>query len=201
MEIALQVIAMIACPEYTAAFKRYESVKEDETAYKEMFLRFYPLLLNYLLLHSISKPEAERIVSDAFIELWRRRNKQRSKDIKLYLFKKIENEIESHKNKLNGSYAFSINADVLNQCISLPSASEEFVKKLQMTIYSLSPENLLIFFLAKECGFKFVEISELMGKPVQTIENGLANVVRSMAESFAKTSYSKQPLQIHELFE
>ncbi len=174
---------MIACLDDTRFFKRFSSLEADKIAYKQMFLQFYPLLLNYLLLHNISKPDAERTVSDAFTELWLQRNKQRSRNIKLFLFKKIKDEVESRKNILNGSYVFSINADVLNQCISLPSASEELVKKLQMTIYSLSPENLLIFFLAKEYGFKFVEISELMGKPVQTIENGLADVIRILANA------------------
>lgn len=125
---------MIACTEDTATFKQLSSLKGDEIAYKQMFLRFYPLLLNYLLLHNFSTPDSEGIVSGAFRELWLQRSKERGQNIKLYLFKKAKEKIESHRNKLNGNSVFSINAVVLKQFISLPYERDWLVEKIKESI-------------------------------------------------------------------
>lgn len=177
---------MTACTEDAPLFKRFTSFNGDEIAYKQMFLKFCPLLFNFLQLHNIPARHCEGIISDAFMKLWHQRDEGRGKDIKLFLFRKITNAIQLRKSKPKDHGISPLNIFVLNQCISMPAASGVFTQKLQQAVNSLSTENQLIFYLAKECRFQFDEIAALIGKPVQSVENGLAEVVRILAEAIGQ---------------
>lgn len=111
--------------------------------------------------------------------------KKRGKDVKLWLFRKIKTKIQDQQGGSAGNAFFPLNAGVLGQCISLSNASPELIQNLQQTVYSLSPGNQLIFFLSKERRFKIAEIAELTGLPVQSVENGLADVIKTLAETIS----------------
>lgn len=70
---------MIACLKDTLIFRRFSSLDDDTVAYKQMFLYWYPILLNYLRLHNIPAGCSEEILFNAFKELWLQRKKKEAR--------------------------------------------------------------------------------------------------------------------------
>src|ERR1700730_13393331 len=60
---------------------------EDQHAYKELFIEFYPWLCQFAVTFIKSKELAEEIVSDVFIKIWEKRKELgKINNLKVYLY-------------------------------------------------------------------------------------------------------------------
>jgi RNA polymerase sigma-70 factor (family 1) len=160
--------------------------KDCETAYKKLFTRTYDNLLQFAGSFLHNTPDAEEVVSDCFIQLWR--NRQRLTQIdkpKLYLYTSIKN---GAINKLKANKARSL-PDPAAWAIRMDSVffnpqelllSAEFTAKIMTCIDQMPPKCKLIFKLVKEEGLRYAEVATLLNLSVKTIEAQMAIAFRRL---------------------
>ena len=75
---------------------------DDQLAYRELFIHFYDRLSRFVMGFTKSRELTEEIVSDVFINLWRRRkNIEDVRNLKLYLYVSAKNITFNYLKKLH----------------------------------------------------------------------------------------------------
>jgi RNA polymerase sigma-70 factor (ECF subfamily) len=75
---------------------------DDQLAYRQLFILFYNKLSRFVMGFTKSKELTEEIVSDVFINVWRRRkNIQEIMNLKLYLYVSAKNITFNYLKKLH----------------------------------------------------------------------------------------------------
>jgi RNA polymerase sigma-70 factor (ECF subfamily) len=153
---------------------------DDTQAYKQLFLLFYPSLVQFAASIIKSKEVAEEIVSDVFIKIWQKRDQlDKVENLSFYLFTAV-------KNRCINQFHDSKNKAEINICdvdIELKSfyhdpeqkmISAEMLAQIHAAIQELPPRCKLIFKLVKEEGFKYKEVAGLLQLSVKTVENQMS---------------------------
>ena len=74
----------------------------DQLAYRQLFIQFYNKLYRFVMGFTKSRELTEEIVSDVFINVWRRRkNIQEIMNLKLYLYVSAKNITFNYLKKLH----------------------------------------------------------------------------------------------------
>jgi RNA polymerase sigma-70 factor (ECF subfamily) len=153
---------------------------DDTQAYKQLFLLFYPSLVNFAASIIKSKEAAEEIVSDVFIKIWeKRQHLEKIENLSFYLFTAVKNRCVNQFNDFRNRTEININ-DVTVEFKSLyhdpeqKMISAEAIRQIQEAIHELPPRCRLIFKLVKEEGLKYKEVAELLELSVKTVENQMS---------------------------
>ena len=153
---------------------------DDTQAYKQLFLLFYPSLVNFAASIIKSKEAAEEIVSDVFIKIWeKRQHLEKIENLSFYLFTAVKNRCVNQFNEFRNRTEININ-DVTVEFKSLyhdpeqKMISAEAIRQIQEAIHELPPRCRLIFKLVKEEGLKYKEVAELLELSVKTVENQMS---------------------------
>lgn len=165
-------------------------LKNDQKAYKELFVSTHEHLHRFALSILKSKEDAEEVVSDFFITVWQKRaSLLEMENIKLYFFVSIKN-ISINKLRQKKRAAASFNEDYLVHFKSPffnPSElllSKEAVDKILGAINDLPPKCKLIFRLIKEDNLKYAEVAELLNISVKTVEAQMAIALKKIGGSY-----------------
>src|SRR6185503_19789364 len=76
--------------------------KDDQLAYKQLFIQFYSKLSRFVMGFTKNKELTDEIVSDVFINIWRRRkNLEEIQNLKLYLYVSAKNTTFNYFKKLH----------------------------------------------------------------------------------------------------
>ena len=76
--------------------------ENDQSAYRQLFIMYYDKLLRFVMVFSRNRELSEEIVSDVFINIWRRRTKIGDiENLKLYLYVSAKNITFNYLEKLN----------------------------------------------------------------------------------------------------
>ncbi|HSC54290.1 MAG TPA: RNA polymerase sigma-70 factor [Phnomibacter sp.] len=162
---------------------------DDQHAYKELFQRFQPGLVQfaYAILHS--KELAEEVVSDVFIRIWeKRKTLDHIHNLKLYLFvaaKNLSINCLRSKNKYE-----TLDLNQLKVEFAAPERnpqeqliSAEAMRRIQEVIEQLPPKCKMIFKLVKEEGLRQKEIAELLHISPRTVENQMAVAIKKIGKA------------------
>lgn len=153
---------------------------DDTQAYKQLFLLFYPSLVQFAVSIIKSKELAEEVVSDVFIKIWQKRHQlDKVENLSFYLFTAVRNRC------INRFYDQKARAEVninetefeLRSLYHDPEQkmiSAEMIRNIQSAINDLPPRCRLIFKLVKEEGLKYKEVAELLHISVKTVENQMS---------------------------
>ena len=68
----------------------------NEHCFKEIYIEYYPQLLDFALMCILVEENAENIVQDVFVELWKRRAELKTVNISSYLFSMTTNRCMTH---------------------------------------------------------------------------------------------------------
>jgi len=153
---------------------------EDQLAYKELYLEFYAWLHRFAMGLVHSKQVAEEIVSDVFIKIWEKRGSlARITNLKVYLYISTRNTALNYLQLQKRTNTFSLedspeNAESLNLDPEQLMITAEMVSRIREAVNQLPPKCRLVFKLAKEDGFKYREVAEILHISVKTVENQLA---------------------------
>ena len=137
-----------------------------DSVYKALFRRYYPYLLFYAT-RLVGEEEAEDIVQDVFVELWRRRDTVEIGDqIQAFLYRAVYTRalnVLKHRNVEDGYCAAM---EEINQRIE----DRELRKEIYDAINELPDKCKEVFKLSYLHDMKNKEIADVLGVSLRTVE-------------------------------
>jgi RNA polymerase sigma-70 factor (family 1) len=160
---------------------------DDQLAYRQLFILFYSKLFRFVLGFIKNKELAEEIVSDVFINIWRRRaNLEEIANLKLYLYVSAKNITINYLKKLDREKKDDL--DSIDIEPESPFAdphqvmiTSEMNHRIKTAIDQLPPRCKLIFVLVKEDGLSYRQAARLLHLSVSTIDNQLSIAIKKIA--------------------
>ena len=174
-------------------------VNGSEGAFSELFRKYYPRLLHFVIKMVKSRHDAEEIVQEVFIKLWNIRHKVNTENsFKSFLFTITRNMAFDYLKK-------AIRHDELTEALwdkleLIKNNTEEAIlfedcKRItKKAIETLPPRKQLILKLSRENGLTHEEISHRLGISKNTVKNHMIEALKSLksylilSEEFSKKS-------------
>lgn len=161
----------------------------NQQAYSELFLHFYPSLQQFAFSFLKSKQLSEEAVSDVFIKIWENRKTLHTiTNLKFYLFTSTRNTALNYLKKQKGrqnllpdDYWVELNSVFFDPEQLMITA--EMIRKIQEAVQSLPPRCKLIFKLVKEEELKYREVAELLNLSVKTVENQMTIALKKIGSA------------------
>ena len=172
-------------PDLTLLGKRI--AVDDQLAYRELFILFYDKLTRFVMGFTKNRELTEEIVSDVFINLWRRRkNIEDVRNLKLYLYVSAKNITFNYLKKLHRENLTDLDSvDIeLEDPFADPGAvliTREMNLKLKTAINDLPPRCKLIFTLVKEDGLSYKQAAQLLNISESTVDNQLSIALKKIS--------------------
>ena len=161
----------------------------DQTAYKKLFLHFYPRLLSFSYAITHCRESSEEAVSDVFLNIWRNRaTLEQISNFGLYLYVSTKNISLNYLARQKRTQLLFLD-EAKTEFSSLYYNPEqmmitaEMFKRIQAAVQSLPPRCQLIFKLIKEDGLSYKEVAELLHLSKKTVENQMTIALRKLGES------------------
>ncbi len=161
----------------------------DEQAYRELFTFYYSKLYRFALSFLKNSELAEEVVSDVFINIWRRREKiTEIANLKLYLYVSAKNISFNYLNTLNRQsmeQLEDVDVEIQSPFVDPEEAfiTKEMNLRMKAAIESLPPRCKLIFTLVKEDRLSYKEVAGLLNLSVSTIENQVSIAIKKIAST------------------
>ena len=161
----------------------------NQQAYNELFLHFYPPLHQFAFSFLRSKQLSEEAVSDVFIKIWEKRKTLHTiTNLKFYLFTATRNTAFNYLKKQKGlqnllpdDYWVELNSVFFDPEQLMITA--EMVNKIHEAVQSLPARCKLIFKLVKEEELKYREVAELLNLSIKTVENQMTLALKKIGSA------------------
>ncbi len=169
----------------------------DQLAYRQLFILFYNKLFRFVTGFTKNKELTEEIVSDVFINIWRRRTSiEEINNLKLYLYISAKNIAFNYLKKLHREKLEDLDTVEIEPQAPFADPAEvmitrEMNNRLRTAINELPPRCKLIFILVKEDGLSYKQAAQLLNLSISTIENQLAIALKKIAGAI-KYSFHRQ---------
>lgn len=166
---------------------------DDQLAYRQLFIQFYNKLSRFVMGFTKSKELTEEIVSDVFINIWRRRkNIEEIKNMKLYLYVSAKNITFNYLKKLHRENLTDLDAVEIEpeDPFADPGAAmitREMNMKLKTAINALPPRCKLIYTLIKEDGLTYKQTAQLLGISESTVDNQVSIALKKISGAIRYT--------------
>ena len=167
--------------------------KGDQFAYRQLFIQFYKKLSRFVMGFTKNKELTEEIVSDVFINIWRRRkNIEEVRNLKLYLYVSARNITFNYLKRLHRENLTDLDAvDVEPEDPFADPASamitQEMNLKLKAAIKALPPRCRLIFTLVKEDGLTYKQTAHLLNISESTVDNQMGIAIKKISGAIQYT--------------
>jgi RNA polymerase sigma-70 factor, ECF subfamily len=182
----------------TSATKMYESTdahliqlitaQSDYTAFEQLFHRYYGSLCRYAYTYVKAYDEAEEIVSDVFLKIWKNRDVlQIQSSISAYLVRSTRNSSIDRLRYLNRQRrkTYDLVGDFEANYAS-PSdmvIGEETGKLIEAAVEALTPQAKLIFRMSRDTGMTQADIAIKLNLSIKTVEAHMGRALKSLRES------------------
>ena len=166
---------------------------DDQLAYRQLFIQFYNKLSRFVMGFTKNKELTEEIVSDVFINIWRRRkNAGEIKNLKMYLYVSAKNITFNYLKKLHRENLTDLNAVEIEpeDPFADPGAAmitREMNTKLKNAINALPPRCKLIYTLIKEDGLTYKQTAQLLGISESTVDNQISIALKKISGAIRYT--------------
>ena len=166
---------------------------DDQLAYRQLFIQFYGKLSRFVMGFTKNKELTDEIVSDVFINIWRRRkNIEEIKNLKLYLYVSAKNITFNYLKKLHRENLTDLDAVVIEPAdpFADPSAAlitREMNLKLKAAINALPPRCKLIYTLIKEDGLTYKQTAQLLSISESTVDNQISIALKKISSAIRYT--------------
>lgn len=167
----------------------------DSAAFETLFGLYAGKLFYFVNKYLDLKEEAEEIVQDVFLNLWKHKKEIRSeKAFKSYLYQIALNNIrnyfnkklvqEKHKQLIAQNYLFekASDADELDY--------ESVIKKVDQLIDQLPPKRKEIFLLSRKEGLDISEIANYLNISEATVKNQITSAVAFLKKAAKESGLS-----------
>lgn len=166
--------------------------KSDESAFRELFNRYYPRLLNYTFVIVKNHESAEDIVLEVLHSIWERRANLSNIDrFENYLYVCTKNKTLDYHRKnsklLNASFGEPHYKEyITHQSPEQHLLNAELIQILDDAILKLPEKTRLVYRLIKEDGLKYQEVADILGVSVKTVNNQLLSAMKSIRSNVTK---------------
>ena len=161
----------------------------DTAAFRIIFDSLFSRLKLFAYSFVQNKEAAIEIVDDIFTKLWiNRKHINEINNLKVYLYTAIKNASLNYlsakaKEIITESYDY-INIQLVdNNTPEKLMVTQEFQKKINEAIESLSPRCKLVFKLVREDGLKYAEVANILNLSIKTVDNQMVIAVSKIRES------------------
>lgn len=159
----------------------------DEEAAREFFEIFHPKLVRFAVIYTSSINNANDLVSDVFLKLFRNRSKMHEiKDIQYYLYRAVKNQCFTFLGRKNQEVSmddiewesFGYNYEIQNP--ESEFLTNELIYEIEEIINNFPPKRKIIYKMVVIDGLKYREAAEILELSIKTIENHLSLAVKEM---------------------
>ena len=160
----------------------------DERSFRLFVESYSDDLLYYACYLVSSREEAEEIVSDVFLDVWKRRSHlSEIQDMKAWLLTLVHNRSISclrQRARVPDSVLLEdVGANALPSDLQTPDEhliSREEIARINRVINQFPPRCRQVFVLAKIEKLPYKEIARMLGISVKTIDNHIASALRQI---------------------
>ena len=162
----------------------------ESLAYDTLFKKYYAFLCMIVFRITKDKSQAEDVVQDVMLEIWRKRESIEIKNaVKSYLHRSVRNKtlnlIRDQKMKFEGD----------EQLLDIPSVEstpiqmmqgDDMAETIKKTFEKLPERCRIVFSLVKYEGFSYKEAAEQLNISIKTVENQISKALRIFREALKK---------------
>ncbi|MCD2258263.1 RNA polymerase sigma factor [Psychroserpens luteolus] len=159
----------------------------DEKTYELFFKTHSKVFRNYIYYKCGDIQQAEDIVQDTFIKLWKNCAKVALKKAKSYMFTLANNAFlnqVTHK-KVVLEYQKTIMRQQTNESPEFILEEKEFLLKLNKAIADLPEKQRVVFLLSRIDKKKYREISELLGISIKAVEKRMSQALDTLRKKIS----------------
>jgi RNA polymerase sigma factor (sigma-70 family) len=164
----------------------------DDQALSSLYFDFFDSLLNFGMKYSSDRFLVEDCIQNLFVDLLKNRHKQKPvQNIRFYLFKGVRNQLAYEKRKVRKLISveepvetdFRISYSIENSLIAneTDDLQAKFLKMITDNLTSRQKEALYLKF---NCGFDYIQISELMQISVESVRTMIYRTLKSIKDTF-----------------
>jgi RNA polymerase sigma-70 factor (family 1) len=157
---------------------------DDDFAFTAIYQRYWERLFTAACRKLASPHEAEEIVQDIFLDLWRRRDSIAiNGDLEAYLAVAVKYRVINFlasRNRKKRLFASAPDAVAHNDADTAWLEYSELEKQLADTIERLPEKCRLVFLLSRAKGMNHKQIATRMGIAEKTVESHMTRALRSL---------------------
>src|SRR4051812_6527452 len=155
----------------------------DRAAFEELFHLYEKPLTNYLFRLTGNRARSEDLLQDAFLRLWKAApGYEPSAKVSTYIFRIAHNLFLNDVARRREKALESLEAETRSE----PSSDlnrRELQSQVQRAVESLPEGEREVLLLSEYNGFKYAEISEILGIPVGTVKSRMFSAVQRLKEA------------------
>lgn len=168
-------------------FEQKQSQEHRSRQLDYLYKRWASILIKYANYYLNDSEAASSVVNDIFIKLWK--GEQEVENTKGYLFKSVKNASLNHLSSTSKKQVSYVEVHEL-VLISDESQIQEFYAEesaqlvhLQKLISKLPEKRQLVFKMHRIEGFSYIEIADLLGISIRTVEDHLVKSMKYIHEN------------------
>jgi RNA polymerase sigma-70 factor (ECF subfamily) len=156
--------------------------QEDKNAYKEIYTRYWPVLLSFAKRKVEDDAAAEDILQEVFIRVYQKMGSLYNDSLRSFLYKSVQNEIISayRKTKVRSQYAeaFKKYAESADFTTDHLLRENELKRQIEKEVERLPPKMKAIFELSRKHYLTHQEIADKMKMPVGSVGNNMTHILK-----------------------
>ena len=155
----------------------------DRTAFEELFHLYQKPLANYLFRLTGNRARAEDLIQDAFLRLWKAApTYEPTAKVSTYVFRIAHNLFLNEAARRREKALESMDAETRSDPAS-DLNRRELQSAVQKAVEELPEGEREVLLLSEYNGFKYAEISEILGIPVGTVKSRMFSAVQRLKEA------------------
>lgn len=171
----------------------FNLIKQNNSkALDELFCRYYRGLCHFSFQVLKNSSLSEEAVSDVFLNIWLKRGEIEIKtSLKAYLFMAVRNQSINYLKKNNQAFFEDLELlDKENFPSDFPADDkviyDNTVDQIESIIKELPEKRQLIFRMSRFDGLSYIEIAEILGISVNTIQNQMVKAIKFISSQSHK---------------
>jgi RNA polymerase sigma-70 factor (ECF subfamily) len=155
----------------------------DRAAFEELFRLYQKPIVNYLFRLSWNKPLSEDLLQEAFLRVWKAApNYEPTAKVSTWIFRIAHNLFINEAAKRRETALEGADQEQRHDPSS-DLARRELQSAVQKAVEALPAGEREVLLLSEFKGFKYTEISEILGIPVGTVKSRMFSAVQRLKET------------------
>lgn len=162
--------------------------QDDESAFGQLYDRYWDKLLTQAFIKLRSHEEAEETVQEIFLQLWRRRHTIELRYtfhtyIAAVLKYEILSKLAGRKREAHAKMNFAVVSPMSDNSTLEKSNFDLLLQKIEKTVQLLPEKCRLVFRLSREAGLSEKQIAETLNIAPKTVEAHMSKALKSLRVS------------------